>query len=97
MVCCLHYQVPHAKQPRRKLVSGISFACNKYPSQFTDDKSNESSMREGIPLEALNSFGRGYQLHTPKSVGRKGLKAWALSVAPRFSFSPPRVLFSHVG
>ena len=47
-----------------KLVSGFSFTCNKYPSQFTDDKSNDSSLREGIPLDALNWFGRGYELHT---------------------------------
>ena len=97
VVCCLHYQVLHAKQPWRKLVSGFSFACNKYPPQFTDDKSNDSSMREGIPLDALNWFGRGYELHTPKSVGREGSKAWALSVVPHFSLSPPRATFSRVG
>ena len=97
VVSCLHYQVLHAKQPSRKLVSGFSFACNKYPPQFTDDKSNDSSMREGIPLDALNWFGRGYELHTPKSVGREGSKAWALSVVPHFSLSPPRVAFSRVG
>ena len=94
---CLHYQVLHAKQPWRKLVSGFSFACNKHPPQFTDDKSNDSSIREGIPLDALNWFGRGYELHTPKSVGREGSKAWALSVVPHFSLSPPRVAFSRVG
>ena len=93
VVGCLHYQVFHAKQPWRKLVSGFSFACNKYPPQFTDDKSNDSSMREGIPLDALNWFGRGYELHTPKSVGREGSKAWALSVVPHFSLSPPRLAF----
>ena len=97
VVCCLHYQVLHAKQPWRKLVSGFSFACNKYPLQFTDDKSNDHSIREGIPLDALNWFGRRYALHTPKSVGREGSKAWALSVAPHFSLSPPRVAFSCVG
>ena len=97
VMCCLHYQVLHAKQPWRKLVSGFSFACNKYPPQFTDDKSNDSSMREGIPLDALNWFGRGNELHTPKSVGREGSKAWALSVVPHFSLSPPRVPFSRVG
>ena len=35
VVCCLHYQVPHAKQLWRKLVSGISFACNKYQSDLS--------------------------------------------------------------
>ena len=50
----LHYQVLGAKQPRRKLVSGFSFSCNKYPPQFTDDKSTDSSVREGMPLDALN-------------------------------------------
>ena len=84
VVCCLHYQVLHAKQPWRKLESGFSFACNKYPPQFTDDKSNDSSMREGIRLDALNWFGKGYELHTPKSVGREGSNAWALSVVPHF-------------
>ena len=79
VVCCLHY--------------GFPFACNKYPPQFTDYKSNDSSMREGIPLDALNWFGRGYELHTPKSVGREGSKAWALSVVPHFSLSPPRLAF----
>ena len=38
-----------------------------------------------------------YELHTPKSVGREGSKAWALSVVPHFSLSPPRVAFSRVG
>ena len=54
-------------------------------------------MREGIPLDALNWFGRGYELHTTKSVGREGSKSWALSVVPHFSLSPPRVAFSRVG
>ena len=98
VVCCLHYQVLHAKQQWRKLASGFSFACNKYPPQFTDDNSNDSSMREGIrPLDVLNWFGRGYELHTPKSVGREGSKAWALSVVPHFSLFPPRVAFSRMG
>ena len=44
-------------------------------------------MREGIPLDALNWFGRGYELHTPKSVGREESKACALSVVPHFSLS----------
>ena len=64
----------HAKQPRRKLVSRFSFTCNKHPPQSTNDKSNDSSMREGNPLEALNWFQRLYELHTPKSVGRDGQK-----------------------
>ena len=50
-------------------------------------------MREGIPLDALNWFGRGYELNTPKSVGLEGSKAWALSVVPHFSLSPPRLAF----
>ena len=94
------WKSPHARKARRggerekwKLVSGFSFACNKYPPQFTDDKSNDSSIREGIPLDALNWFGRGYELHTPKSVGREGSKAWALSVVPHFSLSPLRLAF----
>ena len=33
------------------------------------------------------------ELHTPKSVGREGSKAWALSVVPHFSLSPPRLAF----
>ena len=88
VVCCLYYQFLHAKQPWRKLVSGFSFACNKHPPQFINDKSNDSSIREGMPLDALNWFGRGYELHTPKSIGREGSKAWALSVVPHFSLSP---------
>ena len=97
VVCYLHFLVLYAKQQWRKLVSGFSFACNKYPPQFTDDKTNDSSMREGIPLDVLNLFGRGYELHTPKSVGREESKSWALSVVPHFSLSPPRVAFSRVG
>ena len=31
------------------------------------------------------------------SVGREWSKAWALSVVPHFSLSPPRVAFSRVG
>ena len=89
----LHYQVLQAKQLQRKLVSGFSFTCNKYPPQFTSDKSNDSSMREGIPLDALNWFERRYELRTPKSVGREGSKAWALSVVPHFSLSPGRLAF----
>ena len=37
-----------------KKISIWVFASSKYPPQFTDDKSNDSSMREGIPLDALN-------------------------------------------
>ena len=83
----------HAKQPTRKLVSGFSFTCNKHPPQSINDKSNDSSMREGNPLDALNWFERLYELHTPKSVGRERSKAWALSVVPHFSLSPPRLVF----
>ena len=72
--------VLRAKQPWRKSVSGFSFTCNKYHPQFTDDKSNNSWMREGIPLDALNVFERLYKLHTPKSVNRERSKAWPLSV-----------------
>ena len=32
----------------------FSFTCNNYAPQFTDDKSNDSSMREGRPLGTLN-------------------------------------------
>ena len=51
----------------------------------------------GERMDVLNWFGRGYELHTPKSVGREGSKAWALSVVPHFSLSPPRVALSRVG
>ena len=53
--------------------------------------------RRGERMDVLNWFGRGYELHTPKSVGREGSKAWALSVVPHFSLSPPCVAFSRVG
>ena len=96
VVCCLHYQVLHAKQPWRKLVSGFSFACNKYPPQFTDDKSNDSSMREGIPLDVLNWFGRGYELHTPKSVGVKGQEL-GLCISPSFFSLPAACRLSSCG
>ena len=66
----------HAKQPRTKLVSGFSFTCNKHPSQSTNDESNDSSMREGNPLDALNWFERQYELHTPKSVR---LEPWTVT------------------
>ena len=94
------WKSPHARKARRggereklKLVSGFSFACNKYPPQFTDDKSNNSSIREVIPLDALYWFGREFELHNPKSVGREGSKAWALYVGPHFSLSPLRLAF----
>ena len=52
-----------AKQPRRKLVSGFSFTCNKHPPQFTDDKSNdwaqwekESHWMRLIDLEGDGNF-----------------------------------------
>ena len=86
-----------ARNSREEFVSGSSFTCNKYPLQFPDDKGNDSSMREGIPLDALNWVRTWYDLHTPKSVGREGSKAWALSVVPHFSLSPPCVAFSRVG
>ena len=41
----------------------------------------------------LKLIWRGYELHTPKSVSREGSKAWALSVVPHFSLSPPRLSF----
>ena len=34
----------------------------------------------GERMDVLNWFGRGYELHTPKSVGRERSKAWALSL-----------------
>ena len=80
----------------RKKISICIFFCNKYLPQFTDDKSNDNSMREGILLDALNWFGRGYELHTPKSVGLEGSKAWDLFVVPHFSLSPPASLLSWV-
>ena len=65
------------------------------PPQFTDEKSNDSSMREWMPLDALSWFGRGNELHTPKSFQfvREGSKSWALSMVPHFSLSPPRFAF----
>ena len=90
-VRCLHSQVIHTKQP-------LSVTCNKYhPPQVTDYKSNDSSMREGIPLDAVNWFGRGYELHSKNAVGREGSKAWALSVVHHVSLSAPRVALSRVG
>ena len=52
-------------------------------------------MREWMPLDVLNWFGRGNELHTPKSFQfvREGLKSWALSMVPHFSLSPPRFAF----
>ena len=64
--------------------------------QFTDDKSNDISIREGIPLDALNWFGGGYELHTPESVTREGSKAWAFSIVPHFSL-PTASRLSPVG
>ena len=76
--------VLRTKQLWRKSVSEFSFTCNKYPPQFTGDKSNNSWMREGILLDALNVFERRYKLHTPKSVNRERSKAWPLSVVLLF-------------
>ena len=47
-------------------------------------------MREGIPLHALQTL---YELHTPKSFGHEGSKAWALSVVPHFSLSLLSLVF----
>ena len=66
------------------------FTCNKYCLQATDDKSNGSSVREGIPLHAPQKL---YELHTPKSFGHEGSKAWALSVVPHFSLSLLSLVF----
>ena len=38
----------------KKISIWVFFACNQYPSQLTDDKCNDSSLREGIPLDAVN-------------------------------------------
>ena len=46
VVCCLYYQFLHAKQPWRKLVSGFSFACNKYPLQFTMTRAMTAQWRK---------------------------------------------------
>ena len=69
---------------------GFLLLAINIPPQFTDEKSNDSSMREWMPLDALNWFGRGNELHTPKSFGRERPKAWASSMVPHFSLSPPR-------
>ena len=56
-------------------------------------------MREWMPLDALNWFGRRNELHTPKSFQfvREGSKSWALPMVPHFSLSPPRFRLSRVG
>ena len=75
---------------------GFLLLAINIPLQFTNDKNNDSSMREGIPLDALIWFGRGYKLHTPKSVSREGSKAWVFSVVSHFSLSPLcAAFFSH--
>ena len=43
-----------------------------------------------MPLDALQKL---YELQTPKSFGREGSKAWALSVVPHFSLSLPSLVF----
>ena len=81
-----------------KFVSwGFLLLAINIPPQLTDEKSNDSSMREWMPLDALNWFGSGNEVHTPKSVGRQGSKAWALSMVPHFSLSPPRFTFLEWG
>ena len=44
-------------------------------------------------LDVYRWFERWYELHTPKSFGREGSKAWALSLVPHFSLSSPRLAF----
>ena len=63
---------------RKKLVSGVSFTCNKLdiPRKPTNGKSNDSSMRKGNPLDALNWIERLYEVHTPKSVR---LEPWTVT------------------
>ena len=68
---------------------GVLVKIDDVRSTADNLKSNDSSMREGISLDARNWFERRYELHTPKSVGREGSKALALSVVPYFSLSPP--------
>ena len=46
------------------------------PGKFTDDKTNDGLMREGIPLDAHNWFERQYELHTPTTTTPKALFAW---------------------
>ena len=99
VVCCLSTPLCTVSCSLRETVARkisiwvFPFTYNKNPLQFADDKSNDSSRREGIPLDALNWFERGYELHSPKSVGSEGSKPWALSVVPHFSLSPPRLAF----
>ena len=53
---------------------------------MTAQGEKESHWMRLIDLEGDTNF-------TPKSVGREGSKAWALSVVPHFSLSPPRLAF----
>ena len=84
-LCCLRSQVLHTKQP-------FSFDCNKYPHSLPMTRAMTAQWRK-----ESHWIGRGYELHTPKSVGCEGSKAWALSVVPHFCLSPPRVTCSRMG
>ena len=95
VVCCLLTPLftlsrSSHKTAVKKVSIWVFFTCNKYCLQATDDKSNGSSVREGIPLDALQKL---YELHTPKSFGHEGSKAWALSVVPHFSLSLLSLVF----
>ena len=70
---------------------GFLLLAINIPPQFTDEKSNDSSMREWMPLDALNWFGRGNELHTSKSIVRPWrVKSLGFVYGSSF-FSPHRV------
>ena len=70
---------------------GFLLLAINIPPQFTDEKSNDSSMREWMPLDALNWFGRGNELHTPLPTAfRLSRVGWLRVLAFRSVYYPWR-------
>ena len=82
---------------RKKLVSGVSFTCNKLDiprnlpmtRAMTAQWEKETHWMRSIELKGYTNF----TLQTRSALNRERSQAWALSVVPHFSLSAPRLAF----
>ena len=95
---CQNAPALHAKQPReKKLVSGVSFTCNKLniprnlpmTRAMTAQWEKETHWMRSIELKGYTNF----TLQNRSALNRERSQAWALSVVPHFSLSAPLLAF----
>ena len=70
------------------------FACNKYPPQFTNDKSNDSSISEGIHWMRLIDLEGDTNFTLQNQSAVKGKKLWFVCSTSFFSLPAACRLFS---